>query len=73
MFELEFFDKKTEELLEECALTTLTPEDVHRIFGFHLEGDCADVNHEQLARIERIVGESFNGEGRDIFICEVQN
>ncbi|MDD1793921.1 hypothetical protein LRP50_12325 [Enterovibrio sp. ZSDZ42] len=72
MFELDFFDKKTEALLEEYTLTTLTPEDVHRIFGFHLEGNCADVDLEQLAQIERIVGKSFNSEGKNIFICETQ-
>ncbi|SFQ35137.1 DUF7683 domain-containing protein [Enterovibrio norvegicus] len=72
MFELEFFDKETEELLEERTLSALTNEDVYRIFGFHLEGNCADVDFEQLKQIESIVGGSFNREGRDVFICEVQ-
>lgn len=73
MFELDFFDKETEDLLEEHALTTLTSEDVLRIFGFHLEGDCTDVSPEQLEQIEQITGKAFNSNGRDIFICEVQD
>ncbi|MEZ8029979.1 DUF7683 domain-containing protein [Enterovibrio norvegicus] len=73
MFELDFFDKETEELLEEHVLTALTSEDVYQIFGFYLEGDCADVSPKQLEQIEQITGKSFTSNGRDIYLCEVQD
>ncbi|MCD6724931.1 hypothetical protein LT012_16015 [Vibrio cholerae] len=59
MYELNFYNKDTEELVMEIELKGLSGDDVLRIFGFALEGNCADVSPAQLSEIEACVGYTF--------------
>ncbi len=71
MYELNFYDKQTEQCVCDFELTELSESDVVRIFGFSLEGNCCDVSLAQLSQIEKCVGQTFNVEGCDISLCEV--
>ncbi|HHC6577397.1 DUF7683 domain-containing protein [Vibrio parahaemolyticus] len=71
MYELNFYNKDTEELVMEIELKCLSGDDVLRIFGFALEGNCADVSPAQLSEIEACVGYTFQKVESDISICEV--
>ncbi|MBY8220743.1 DUF7683 domain-containing protein [Vibrio cholerae] len=71
MYELNFYNKDTEELVMEIELKGLSDDDVLRIFGFALEGNCADVSPTQLSEIEVCVGYTFQKIESDISICEV--
>lgn len=71
MYELNFYNKDTEELVMEIELKGLSGDDVLRIFGFALEGNCADVSLAQLSEIEACVGYTFQKVESDISICEV--
>lgn len=71
MYELNFYDKRTELCVRDFELTKLSDVDVVRIFGFSLEGNCCDVSLEQLSKIEKCVGQTFNVEGCDVSLCEV--
>lgn len=59
MYELNFYGKETEELVMEIELKGLSGDDVLRIFGFVLEGNCADVSPAQLSEIEACVAIPF--------------
>ncbi|MEF1286107.1 hypothetical protein QTN94_19950 [Vibrio sp. M250220] len=71
MYELNFYSKDTEELVMEIELKGLSGDDVLRIFGFALEGNCADVSPAQLSEIEACIGYTFQKVESDISICEV--
>ncbi|EOE4705109.1 hypothetical protein ACKBZ9_003376 [Vibrio cholerae] len=71
MYELNFYNKDTEELVMEIELKGLSGDDVLRILGFALEGNCADVSPAQLSEIEACVGYTFQKVESDISICEV--
>ena len=71
MYELNFYSKDTEELVMDVELKGLSGDDVLRIFGFALEGNCADVSPAQLSEIEACVGYTFQKVENDISICEV--
>lgn len=72
MYELNFFDKDTEELIHEFELNNLSDENVFSIFGFSLDGNCADVSKDHLLQIERHVDLRFTSEDYDISICQVE-
>ncbi|WP_394134308.1 DUF7683 domain-containing protein [Aliivibrio fischeri] len=71
MYELNFFDKDTEELIHEFELINLNDEHVFSILGFSLDGNCADISKEYLLKIERYVDLRFSSEDYDISICQV--
>ncbi len=71
MYELNFYSKDDEELLMEIELKDLSGDDVMRIFGFALEGNCADVSLAQLSEIEACIGNTLKKVDADISICEV--
>lgn len=71
MYELNFYSKDTEEIVMDIELKGLSDDDVLRIFGFALEGNCADVSPAQLSEIEACVGYTFQKIESDISICEV--
>ncbi len=71
MYELNFYGKETGELVIGIELKGLSGDDVLRIFGFALEGNCADVSPAQLSEIEACVGYTFQKVESDISICEV--
>ncbi|MGB7997005.1 MAG: hypothetical protein WCF45_12870 [Photobacterium halotolerans] len=71
MYELNFYDKETDELVRDFELPRLTSKDIFDIFGFSLDGNCADVSEEQLNKIELLLDRKFNIEGCQISICEV--
>ncbi|SDH44461.1 hypothetical protein SAMN04488136_11652 [Vibrio xiamenensis] len=59
MYELNFYSKDDEELLMEIELKDLSDDDVLRIFGVALEGNCADVSLAQLNEIEACIGNTL--------------
>ncbi len=71
MYELNLYNRDTEELVMDMELKDLSSEDVLRIFGFALEGNCADVSLAQLSEIEACVGYKFQQIEGDISICEI--
>ncbi len=73
MYELIYFDKGTEEVSVYFELPNLSHDDVLKIFGFALRGNCADVSLAQLVEIENCVGETFPRYNCDIEIAEVSD
>jgi hypothetical protein len=71
MYELNFYSKETEELVMDVEVEGLSDEDVLRILGFALEGNCADVSANQLSQIEDCIGYKFQEHESDVSICEV--
>ncbi len=73
MYVLDYFDKETEELVVDFGLPNLSDDDVLRIFGFALRGNCAEVSLSQLVELENSVGDTFPRYDSDMFICEVSD
>ncbi|MBV7262417.1 hypothetical protein L6J37_05460 [Photobacterium sp. WH77] len=73
MYILELFDKKTEELVVEHQLLELKDDDVLDLLGFPLQGNCADLDENQIIKLENVLGRSFNCVGYDAELCEVES
>ncbi len=70
MYVLDYYDKETEELVVDFELPNLSHDDVLKIFGLALRGNCTDVSQAQLVEIENCVGETFPRYNCDIEIAE---
>ncbi len=73
MYVLEYYDKETEEFVVDFELPNMSHDDVLKIFGFALRGNCAEVSQLQLVELENSVGDTFPRYDSDMFICEVSD
>ena len=74
MYGLEFFNKKSEELVATYELSTLSDHDVFGIVGFELRGNCAELSFNQIISIENIINQKINIsiENNDVFLVEIE-